>query len=564
MSALTKEEHKKTICVLQVTRIGDVLQTIRALLSFKNENPDIRLIFVGRKRFCKQIEIYLKSVFDEIFLFEVDEFFDLKNPNLDDCKKRIQNFINEVNHLPIDALVNLSFSKSSEYLAKLIPATNRIGFFRDEKSNLVIKDKWSQYVFSNIMANNLNTFNLVDVFRNMVGLKIPFFSTRLPEAKGNNIIVHPFASSKRKAWAEYKWSELLIHICKNHPLAKVVIIGSNNDIGECEKILSHPELEKHTEQIVSLVGEKKIFELSEYYEDATLFIGHDSMGGHLASLHNIQTLTIGLGTTRAHETIPYGNLNYYLTPNMDCFPCTPRQSCETFECHKEISISTVSGCVDQLIHKGMIDFEKVEKNLNDEQKSRFNLWTSHIDENVGLRLSQINPFSTNLRNSFLKFYDILWNYQLLGFEIEGSFPKLSEVQYRTLLSLKQGLNSLFELGEFSQTYSGYLIRESSAETTNLNNIKEFFEKLNEIDEMLLTLKKSFPIFAPLIDSFFVSKNNLVTSGLKAQAEEIYVIGQEFCNQLKVVFDLVEMTIQNYQTNNKNMSFEHKNSESLNN
>ena len=55
-------------CIVQLTRIGDILQTIQAAEEFKTAYPDIKLVFVGRKTFSEPIRFLLEKTFNKISL----------------------------------------------------------------------------------------------------------------------------------------------------------------------------------------------------------------------------------------------------------------------------------------------------------------------------------------------------------------------------------------------------------------------------------------------------------------------------------------------------------------
>ena len=67
ISDIPPETVKKTICLVQLTRIGDVIQVIQTAIRLKETRDDIELAFIGRERFSKPLEFLLKQVFDHIY-----------------------------------------------------------------------------------------------------------------------------------------------------------------------------------------------------------------------------------------------------------------------------------------------------------------------------------------------------------------------------------------------------------------------------------------------------------------------------------------------------------------
>ncbi|MCK6593864.1 MAG: hypothetical protein L6Q33_01580, partial [Bacteriovoracaceae bacterium] len=61
------ETHQKTIALMQITRIGDVIQTLQAAKAVKKFHGDHRVILICREQFGKALHFVLKDTFDEIY-----------------------------------------------------------------------------------------------------------------------------------------------------------------------------------------------------------------------------------------------------------------------------------------------------------------------------------------------------------------------------------------------------------------------------------------------------------------------------------------------------------------
>ena len=55
------ENAPKTICLLQLTRIGDILQTYQAAEIFKQQYPHYKLILIARTRFAHPLSFLLRN-----------------------------------------------------------------------------------------------------------------------------------------------------------------------------------------------------------------------------------------------------------------------------------------------------------------------------------------------------------------------------------------------------------------------------------------------------------------------------------------------------------------------
>ena len=54
-------ENHTSIGIIQLTRIGDVIQTFQAAKQLKTENPQVELTLIARKEFAKGLEFLLES-----------------------------------------------------------------------------------------------------------------------------------------------------------------------------------------------------------------------------------------------------------------------------------------------------------------------------------------------------------------------------------------------------------------------------------------------------------------------------------------------------------------------
>lgn len=291
-----------TIAILQLTRIGDLVQTVQAVRNFKNSHPNYRMVLIARSQFAKPLKFVLNKYFDAIHTLDTQSIFQDHHTNgLSKSLSGINSFLNELKAEKIDALINLSFSKSSSYLSSLIPAQHKIGSFHDFNNKVQINDKWSQILYSTVMRGSLNPFSLVDLFKNIIGIKHTE-STQATSvdlnSRSNLIVLHPFASSERKTWKADKWVEVIYKTLKDNDKCTITIVGAKNEVLKSHVITENPLLKPFSNRLLNLTGKTSVEELSSVISTAKLFVGHDSMVGHLAALNSTPTLTISLGNVR--------------------------------------------------------------------------------------------------------------------------------------------------------------------------------------------------------------------------------------------------------------------------
>lgn len=557
MKASNKEASspavKPTLAVMQMTRLGDLIQTAQAVESLKSTHPNYRVILIARSQFAKPLSFLLNKYFDQIYTLDTAALFqDSETQGLNKPLSGLNGFLNELKNEKIDALINLSFSKSSSHLASLIPAVHKIGSYHDHNNKIVLTDKWSQMLYATVMRGALNPYSLVDLFKNIIGVKstAPVKSPTASLPRANMIVVHPFASSDRKAWKAEKWVEVIYKTLKENDKQTVTIVGAKNEILKAQVIVENPLLKQYSSRIINVTGKTSLEDLSQAVASAKLFVGHDSMVGHLAAIHNTPSLTISLGNVRPHETTPYQANAYNLAPRTKCFPCFPSDDCAYTQCHHDIPYQLVSNIIKQLSSGGDIDSEWIKNANSSFHLSSVNFYRSRF-QNGYFTLDSLIDAHLDINDIFRTLYKITWSFVLSDTEDNHAFPKLTPATHRDLLDAMTGLQHLFELSEFGQKYSRYILEEISSSTPSISKIKEFSKKIDEIDHLQAMVQKTSPYLAPIIDYFAVRKGNLFGDNIVKLTESSYYVFEESAHLSSIMYELIQNTIAEYKiTGNK--------------
>lgn len=532
-----------TIAILQLTRLGDLIQTYQAISGLREQYPGYRLVLIARSQFAKPLNFLLTEQFDKIYYLDTASLF--HNSQIDGLKPARENldiFLSSLSMEKFSVLINLSFSKSSAYLAALISAEHKIGSFYDLNNKLQINDKWSQVLYATVMRGTLNPFSLVDLFKNIIGIKeSPQAESFKTTDRRNTIIVHPFASNERKSWKPEKWVEIIYKTLKDNEKATVIVVGAKNEVLKSQMIIENPLLKSMTSRIQNFTGKTSLEELSLHLRTAKLFVGHDSMVGHLAAVVKTPTLTISLGNVRPHETTPYHENAYNLAPRTKCFPCFPSDDCAYNQCHHDIPYQVVNNIIKQLLADGKVDQAWVKNNNSGFHLSSVNFYKTGFS-NGQMMLENLVDNHSDSNEIFKVFYKIAWSFVVGDTETNLPFPKLSNSSHSDLLAALSGLQHLFELSDFGKKYSKYILEEISSPTPSISKIKEFSKKIDEIDHLQSLVQKTSPYLAPIIDYFTVRKGNLYGDNIVKLTESSYYCFEESAHLCSIMYELVQNTI----------------------
>lgn len=533
------------ITLIQVTRIGDILQTYQAVKQITKQNPELKFNLIARRQMVAGIRSIISDQFENIYEFEAKDFFYSENDVVDlkTVNGNLSDFIKRISASPIDVLINLSFNKTSEYLATIIPAKSKLGPRRNKNAQIEVYDRWGQFVFSNVMTGDHNPFSLVDIFKNMIcdNNSSPIYKTDHNERQ-KKIIIHPFASLTKKRWGHNKWTELTYQLLKNFDDHIVQVVGSKHDCADANLFLSSPILKKYLNRLEISVGEKSISEVFEDLSTSALFIGHDSMVSHLASLTNTKSIVISLGTVRPQETTPYNNNIINVAPKIGCFPCTVAYDCEILPCHSKLSYQPIVAISNLLLNNTEVTESELAENIPSFHLNNLFIYKSRIDEDHGLILDELTENYQTVESTFKLFYRVLWSFYFKNKEFPNTLPLISEDTAYQLRNYLSGVNNLFELYNFGINFANGIITEAESDNPDINEIQHLSAKLEEIDQLTILNKTHFPHLAPFIDYFVVAKSNVEGKNIIEMANNTLVLLHNASNLTAVLFEFVEQAI----------------------
>lgn len=543
--------ENKTICIIQLARIGDLIQTYIAAKGIrqKSETQAFKLILIARKKYADPIKHLLNECFDEVITLDYNSMVVTnQDKKLNAITSSLNEWVKLINKHPIHAVVNLTFSKTSGYLSSLINCPFKLGVSYDKENRLVIPDHWSQFVYSNVLTGPLNPFSLVDIFSKVIGTKPLTPPKKQKKENIQRIILHPFTSQEAKTWKPSKWSEVVFNLFKTTSIKEIKIVGSELERKRAEEILGSPLLARYKENIKNVAGKLNIEQLQGELEKADLFIGHDSMVGHLASLSGTQCVTVSLGTVRPVETAPYGDNNYVLAPLTNCYPCFPDQKCDHFKCHADIPYQAINTFLTNLI-SGNVRDKEVLKNVSPFHTSKLQIYKSSLESSGFFNLKPLIEHNLDVKQVFHKIYRIVWQFVLAETEETSDFPVISSATSSQLQNYQEGIKHLYQINEFGKKYSTYILQEVASPTPSIAKIKEYSKKIEDVDKLMLTIKEAYPLLSPVIDYFAVVKSNLEGENVVKLTENAYITYENSSIFCSVLNELIDKTISEHFANN---------------
>ena len=353
LTYLAKQPH---LAVIQLGRLGDMIQSTLALKALRQQNPAAHLSLIAFKPFVKVLAHW--PVIDEVITLDQSEWSYLTEPNAWDIATYapvVNAFAKKLNKF--DRVYNLTFNELASYLAYSLAKPNQVtGFALDDVGNFVCAGDWGQYLTASLDFRLLNPFNLVDLFVLMVqgypfsgtlhvsSSNIDQASTLLPANCDDTIMIalQCGASRNQRCWPLEQFASLA-NFLTDHPRVRLVFVGTEDEGPLVAQIIL---LMKDKQRAINLTGQTQLSQLADVIRQVCLVVGNDTGTMHLAAAVGTPTVTIFLDYAHFWETGPYGfdHLVLQAAP-----PQYPSQATIWGQSSSQISATAVAICISQLV-----------------------------------------------------------------------------------------------------------------------------------------------------------------------------------------------------------------------
>lgn len=304
------------ILILQLARLGDVLQTWPAVRALRRTYPNAEIVFACRKKFVGALQGF--EAIDRTVVFDTAEYFEPLHrfqPDVYESVIKLQKFCMELRNEKFDMVINFTFSPFSSYLTQLVCYENSqvLGYSRTSDGYLSIPDDTSAYVYAQIGRDRHNRVHLCDLFAMICNLDLEESDWRAPkglppvQVPGSYVVVHAGASQTEKMYSTWKWQTVIQRLLKAWS-GSIVLVGSANEIEQAEKIRSISD----DVRILNFVGKTDLPRAMSLIQNAKLLIGCDSAPLHMANLVGTKTLNISFKSVCYWETGPRVEGSYVL------------------------------------------------------------------------------------------------------------------------------------------------------------------------------------------------------------------------------------------------------------
>lgn len=527
--------HKNNILLVNITRLGDMLQATPTIAGLKMENPQSKITVLVEKQFseiCKHIPGIDEVV--SLDLSMVVRALSREQDGIVDAFEYVGNAVDDLKSRNFDYCLNMSSSAYTALLLNMVGIKRNGGWTADDEGYRRIESDWAKLFATSVFHTNrqFNSLNLVDVFRCSADVHdhpkslqielqkdaLEYAENFIKEAQFTNtgpiIAVQAGASQQKRQWLPQQFV-LFIKDLIARTNARIILTGTEKELSIIKPIIDGV----NNKNCVVAAGKTTIPQLAALLSLCNLTVTGDTGTMHISVAAKTPVVAMFLASAYGFETGPYSEGNIVLQPVIGCGPCNPNKPCARPDCHEHISPQVLSKIValrcESDIHELPDDLVNADKVI---------AYRSYFDEQGFCNLKPMSKFYKDSADPYREAYRDLWLEDLGGFT-----PRVKSIPTKeSILSVKDELSSGIEEVVKRAREGKYLIGkliELVKDTKSPGKaLTEVNEQLTELDRSIENLGYLQAPLCPITKMFGFAKENIIGTdaiSLASQMGEIY-------------------------------------------
>lgn len=535
------------ILVINLTRMGDILQSSPLLWGLKEKYPNCEIHYlasIGFDGILKNIPFIDKKIVVDVADI-IERSIELKADIISNYKY-FEDLINYLQSQNYDLVMNITHTDESKALSYLVNGKKTIGITMDNRGYRLVKHPWENYFYASNLNQQVNRINLVDVYLRLGNINTSphnlfFIPTDDGYTKYNEIAsnynlsenkyfcVQLGASVENKQYTPEMFAKAINLIYKDLQLLPV-FVGTDKENAlyeECRKYLEVPN--------VSLMGKTNIDTLGVVLKNAKLLLTNDTGTMHIASGVGTKIVCIALATAYSHETAAYSEGNVIVEADIPCSPCSHHVTCLNPICKGFIKpeyLYTIVKNLDALSKGYQIDeiqnFPKVR------------VYVSKFDKNNFITLYPLIKKDITYEDVFNHILKNMWIATLGSEDWEVNFKKIEDIDIDTFNELKPWYNTdvmllnnsklkndieaLIKLENLSK--QGYILTEkmfNAFKSSNIQLLKDLSYELQKVDDDIVNIGMANSRIRPITFMFHFGKDNLEESSIDIMLDRTKIL-----------------------------------------
>lgn len=334
----------RRILVLQLARLGDLVQTWPLLRQLRQAYPEAHLFLLADRSLADLAGMGPRV--DDFYALDFREISLLASQRPEEAYRRLARLLNDLQKPGFDLVFNLNFSRLSLLTAYLLGG-QVVGYQPVRGGREVWREPWLALVYGLVHARAFNRLHLSDVFRHLAPVSDPEPAARPAQGSpaGEPVVALQLATRHpRRTWPLGYFSRLAKLLVEKLE-ARVWLLGTGAERLLGEELLSSLE-PPYRERLENLQGRTDLTELAGHLAEADLVVSGDTGTLHLAAALGTPGVAVFFGPASCFETGPYGLGHVVLQAEPPCHPCREAGAeCGAPFCQRMITPELVAGKV---------------------------------------------------------------------------------------------------------------------------------------------------------------------------------------------------------------------------
>lgn len=405
----------RQVLILNMTRMGDLVQMGALLARLQEEWPGVAVDLVVDRRFA-QVASLLTGLRD-IVAYDFHALIDDSRAAVKNVAALYQDVASWAHPLAdrrYDRLINLTFNRASALLSSYIGAPDIRGARCGWDGHSVIDNHWMAYFTDMHHFRALNRFNLVDVYAlggSGAGRFAPLsvrttsaatawahqFLSAAPDAPKEWIAVQAGASDVMKAWRPESFGRTLARVSSQWN-GGIVLIGTPAEQETLAHVVRVYRDAGGRSTLLNAAGKTTLEQLAGLLAECRLLLTNDTGPMHLAVGVQTPVIDLSVGHVDFQETGPYGPGHWVVQPILDCAPCGFDQVCAHHTCKDRLPATMVADLVLHVLGKGPAP----------QSSQNYQIFESALDEDQLGSFRQLGPPNSSDMEWYSRFWRRYW------------------------------------------------------------------------------------------------------------------------------------------------------------
>jgi ADP-heptose:LPS heptosyltransferase len=349
----------KQILIINITRMGDLVQMGALLARLQSECPGAAVDLVVDERFASVASMLpgLRHIVTYDFHSLIDETRAMVT-DIVEVYRTMASWVRPLLDVRYDRIVNLTFDKRSALLASYIGAPDIRGVACAPDGTPIVKNQWLSYFTDCHAYRQFNRFNLVDIYAlggsgpgpvDPLRISVPheerewaksFVHSHIPGV-GTRIAVQVGASDVMKAWRPEYFGRTMALLGRDSDVG-FLMIGTTEELDAVEQARSAYQAAGGRAAWCNAVGRTNVVQLTALLAQSQALLTNDTGPMHLAVGIGTPVIDLSVGHVNFWETGPYGRGHWVIQPELGCAPCGFDRVCMHHACKDHVLCEDVA------------------------------------------------------------------------------------------------------------------------------------------------------------------------------------------------------------------------------